>query len=584
MICFYRLAVAAGAIGLYALPAFPQTNFTYQQFPSPDRYVAYVTAPNAHSADFNEDGLADVLTPAVNYTCVNGTCKPEYGLFLYLSNGSGNLKAPERLPIALVGLPSVAISDFNGDGHLDIAALASTGTVSLLYGRGDGTFAAPVAIQLPSGNYDSMVEADFDINNTQDLAALNSDGSLVLMFNDGKGNFRQRTATLDTPPSGFATGNLTVGDFNADGRPDVAWVEQGDPASQGTTVWSALNTANGVFSTKNQVNSLPVGFGNILAADLDLDGKTDLITWATQLSENCCSQYPITVSYSVGNGTFTSSKLATTFTTDIGVTDANGDGTPDVVTTSFSGVSVYLGNGNRTFTSEGTYNMSGGPGLMGLGFYDTSNRMGLSATSNPQTNYNGNQYLYAMSNDNAQGRCVYPSGAGIEFCSTVQVGGGVRVRGTARAQLEPVRHIEIWAAGKKVYQVFSDEFDATLNLPAGTEITAVEVEANGATRTATTVAPGGGCAAPGAPGVQVCSPTAGETMASPVTVIAAATGASGSVNHLELWVDGKKLGNYSGSTMDATVSLASGSHTATVVEVDSKYAYVKSAPVSFSVK
>ncbi|HEY6446770.1 MAG TPA: Ig-like domain-containing protein [Acidobacteriaceae bacterium] len=134
-----------------------------------------------------------------------------------------------------------------------------------------------------------------------------------------------------------------------------------------------------------------------------------------------------------------------------------------------------------------------------------------------------------------------------------------------------------------MYQVFSDEFDATLTLPAGTKITAVEVEANRATRSATTSTQASTCAPPSSTGVHVCSPTQGEVLQSPVTVVAAGTGASGSVNHLELWIDGNKVGNYSGATMDATVSLPNGSHSLTVVEVDSKGADVKSSPVTFTV-
>ena len=92
------------------------------------------------------------------------------------------------------------------------------------------------------------------------------------------------------------------------------------------------------------------------------------------------------------------------------------------------------------------------------------------------------------------------------------------------------------------------------------------------------------CSVPGLPGVNVCSPTPGQTVASPVNFSAAAVDVSGSVNHLELWVDGKKLGNYSGSSMNANVALTSGLHAATVVEVDLHGAYLKSTPVSFTAK
>jgi hypothetical protein len=581
--CF-ALALALAVASLSALPAFSQIDFTYQQYPSPTTSAASVVAPNAHSADFNEDGLADVLAV---------TSDPA-GLYLYLNNGSGGLSAPKQVPVTF-GASSfatsdseVVISNFNGDGHLDIAVLSPTGTVSLLYGHGDGTFAAPVTIQLPAAgshnSYIALVEADFDVNNTQDLAALDSSGNLTLLFNNGKGGFTQQQVKLDTPPSGFTDADLVVGDFNGDGRPDLAWVEDGDIGTQGSTVWSALNTTKGVFSPKNQVGKLPVGAGNVLSADLDLDGKSDLITWATQLTENCCSEYPISLYYSLGNGTFAGSILASTVSTDIGVTDINGDGIPDVVIAGNLGISVYLGNGNRAFTGQGDYSLPGGAFPIGLGFYQDTNRMGLTSTNAYAMNEADSTFLYEIVNNNAQGNCAYPSSPGISFCSSVQEGSQVRVRGTARALAQPVRHIEIWANGKKLYQVFSDEFDATLNLPTGTKITAVEVEANGATRSATTVQPSGACAAPSSPGVKVCSPSAGQSVSPPVYVIASGTGASGSVNHLELWVDGNKIGNYTGSMMNASVSLPSGSHTATVIEVDSKGAYVKSTPVTFAVK
>ena len=67
------------------------------------------------------------------------------------------------------------------------------------------------------------------------------------------------------------------------------------------------------------------------------------------------------------------------------------------------------------------------------------------------------------------------------------------------------------------------------------------------------------------------------------TIHRAGTGASGSVNHLELWVDGNKIGDFPGSTMSASVPLANGSHTATLIEVDSSSNFIKSTPVTFNV-
>jgi hypothetical protein len=55
------------------------------------------------------------------------------------------------------------------------------------------------------------------------------------------------------------------------------------------------------------------------------------------------------------------------------------------------------------------------------------------------------------------------------------------------------------------------------------------------------------------------------------------------VNHLELWIDGKKIGDYPGNTINTTVAEPTGSHAATLVAVDAKGNYLKSAIVSFNV-
>ncbi len=101
--------------------------------------------------------------------------------------------------------------------------------------------------------------------------------------------------------------------------------------------------------------------------------------------------------------------------------------------------------------------------------------------------------------------------------------------------------------------------------------------------TVTVTSSSGSCTAPSSPGAILCTPAAGSTVSSPVQFTGAGSGASGSVNHLELWIDGTKIGNYPGNTMTASVPLANGSHTATLVEVDSSSNFIKSTPDTFTV-
>ena len=91
------------------------------------------------------------------------------------------------------------------------------------------------------------------------------------------------------------------------------------------------------------------------------------------------------------------------------------------------------------------------------------------------------------------------------------------------------------------------------------------------------------CSAPTSAGVHVCTPTQGQASKGSVQVSAAATAANGSVQRIELWIDGKKINNYYSSQVNVTVPLSVGQHTATVVEVDTAGAYVKSPAVGFTI-
>ena len=132
--------------------------------------------------------------------------------------------------------------------------------------------------------------------------------------------------------------------------------------------------------------------------------------------------------------------------------------------------------------------------------------------------------------------------------------------------------------------------DTTVALGGGSHVaTVIEVDSKGAfIKSAPSVFSvgntSGACTPPSSPGAILCSPVAGQTYASPVQVTGAGTLASVAVNHLELWIDGKKIGNYPGNTINTTVAESAGSHAATLVAVDAKGNFLKSAVVNFNVQ
>ena len=70
----------------------------------------------------------------------------------------------------------------------------------------------------------------------------------------------------------------------------------------------------------------------------------------------------------------------------------------------------------------------------------------------------------------------------------------------------------------------------------------------------------GTCTAPASPGVHVCKPVNGSTVASPVAVQAAAT-VTGTIARMEVWVDGvKKFSTFNSRSLSTSITLATGSH------------------------
>jgi CotH kinase protein/Bacterial Ig-like domain (group 3)/Bacterial Ig domain len=73
-------------------------------------------------------------------------------------------------------------------------------------------------------------------------------------------------------------------------------------------------------------------------------------------------------------------------------------------------------------------------------------------------------------------------------------------------------------------------------------------------------ASGGSCTAPTSPGVVVCSPANGSTVSSPVKVQAAAA-ITGSLDRMEVWVDGvKKYTEKTSKSLSTSITLAAGKH------------------------
>ena len=286
-------------------------------------------------ADFNRDGYQDLLI--TNYYDGNsskGSSGPQIsGVRVFLGNGDGTFQGAFPYTKGL-GTMAVAVGDFNGDGIPDLA-VAQTGfypgawgdTVQILLGNGDGTFQAGPSYEGPF-RPTSVVVGDFNGDGKLDIALAGGGGVSVLLGN-GDGTF-QAAGNYDTEDD---AGPLAVGDFNGDGILDIAVAQasgdllvlfgNGDGTFQGA--------ANSAFGTPPY--SLAVG-------DINGDGFLDLVATNSDSGN-------VSVLLGNGNGTFLDPQPYPAGSSPYGLAaaDFNGDGKLDLaVADIYSGTLTILIN------------------------------------------------------------------------------------------------------------------------------------------------------------------------------------------------------------------------------------------------
>src|SRR5882672_3831698 len=186
------------------------------------------------------------------------------------SPGFGQVYLKARLDLDVGDHPVQVIStDFDNDGNLDLISVDRVAaTISILKGVGDGTFRRLGGVVAGSQPFaTAFVDATSD--GIPDLLTANFlSQDVTVNPGDGQGHFGAKIASAVV---GTTFNGIAVGDWNADGKIDVAMI-----STTGNNLTTMLGTGAGTFGTLVQfaVGTAP---SQVVTADVNTDGKPDLV-------------------------------------------------------------------------------------------------------------------------------------------------------------------------------------------------------------------------------------------------------------------------------------------------------------------
>lgn len=311
--------------------------------PSDDMNIGQ-TPVFVRATDVNGDGKLDLVTANKSFDSIS----------VLIGNGDGTFQSAANFSTGTNSGPvALDVGDLNGDGHPDLAiADGGSNTISILLGDGTGNFAPGSTATVNSGPT-SVAIGDFNGDGHPDLASVSGGSShLDINLNNGSGTF----ASAVNYATGFCANGVTVGDFNGDGKVDVA-VACVFPSGDGVSV--LLGNGNGTFQSFVSYNAGNQTPGYITTADINGDGKTDLVT-ANYASTGEFANNSISLLPGQGNGTFGPARVyyGGMAPAAVAVGDFDDDGKADVVSANDGGaigtVAYFQGNGDGTVVaSEG---------------------------------------------------------------------------------------------------------------------------------------------------------------------------------------------------------------------------------------
>jgi hypothetical protein len=348
-------------------------------FGAPRAFVTDQEPLAVAAGDLNGDGIPDLVALNRDNTLPDAVA--------LLGQGDGTFKGVEDV-IVDPSPDGVIAGDVDNDGLADLIAAHSTGTLLVRRAQPSGGFAAPITLQA-AGDAVAIGEGDFNADGRLDIVALNKSTSNVSMFLGQKNGF---SSIANYPVAGGVA--LTVGDWDHNGRADLAVASQG--AGSSGTINIFLSKPDGSLQLPPTTIPLSANPSAIDWGDFNKDGNLDLAvvsafgvcsvttsqacntdTDCPKQHEVCYHESKLTISLGNGNGTFQPGIDITIAgaggdARKLAVADFDGDGFDDIavlLAPPDNKLVVLYGSGGVSFTAGPLF-----PGFAGNNVWDLAAR------------------------------------------------------------------------------------------------------------------------------------------------------------------------------------------------------------------
>ena len=329
-------------------------------YPNSATYTPVEVAPG----DFNGDGNTDLVLMTQTIDSITPTA---YQFYLLTGDGNGKFTS-KALPISPHPGATLRVADVNGDGHQDIlyaysgapttsSSPGTPGTFEVWLGDGTGSFHRGSTTSLRLGDVGAEL-GDFNGDGKPDLAimtshapdqdALHNETWLNIFLNAGGGSFRNAWTLHDAAAYEYLG---PVGDYNGDGKQDLVFITQ---ERSHFRVISGKGDGSFTDPKKTTYTLNTEWIGTMSAADLNRDGKSDIIVSLLPINPGVPPKIAtLLAKQTTGFYWYHNVSPAGGFPL-AQLADLNGDGRPDILylDQNSGSVHVFPGEANALFGPE----------------------------------------------------------------------------------------------------------------------------------------------------------------------------------------------------------------------------------------